>query len=510
MRTSLRLLTCALGFGLGLLSVARADECLPPVGDDSINEHVLLRVADYAEPGMALALLEARWPGIAVIGEIPAVQTYLLLVPPGAIACEVVTELLKDLVNPNPDEPDPSRPLAWAELNYNSETGEGKSGTIFINTFPGAGQPTYGDQYVHGMLGLNTAHQQVSGAGMIVAVLDTGIDATHQELAGRVLPGFNFVNDSINTADVGDGLNSDPNSDELIDEMVGHGTFVAGLVALTAPGAMLLPVVVLDSDGIGDAFEVAEGIHYAVDRGADVINMSLGSTYKAEVIEDAVDRAEDLGIPVFAAAGNQNREEPEEYPAMYSGGGGGRRPGENGVAAVNEVGIRAPFSNFSQSLFLAAPGTTFRTGGGGFDPERALFSLTPGDAYAVWDGSSFATAFVSGAAALVRAQHPEWPHTDIGHGLLIEALTDGAQDIDALNPGHSGKLGVGLLDVAATVALGPLPPTPGDLDADGDVDLADLSQMLSDYSKSISSADLNGNGVVDIGDVAQLLANFGT
>lgn len=512
MRTNMTLWGSVLGIGLSLIVTARAD-CVPPApGEDGfVHSQILLRVADYADPGAVLAQLEAQWPGLTPIDEIPSLQTFLLSVPPQYLACEIELALVA-LVNPNENVPDPSRPLFWVELNYFSETGEGKTGTIFINTFPGVGQTAYREQYATGMLGLTAAQQHSDGAGVIVAILDTGVDAAHAEIADRVLPGFNFVNSSTNTADVGDGVNNDPNSDALIDEMVGHGTFVAGLVSLTAPGASLLPVVVLDSDGVGEAYKIALGIHYAIDHGADVINMSLGSTYRADVIRDAVERAENLGIPVFAAAGNENRESPQEYPAMYrngGGGGGGSRPGQVGVAAVDDLDHRASFSNYNENLFISAPGVSMSTGGD-VDQDRSIFSIIPGDDYAVWDGTSFATAFVSGAAALVRAQHPEWGNNEIGFENIIDALTDGAVDIDNLNPGFGGRLGVGRLDVAATVNLAPPAPKRGDLDNDGDVDIVDLGRMLADYSKSISPADLDGDGIVDIDDLAMLLTNYGT
>ena len=113
-------------------------------------------------------------------------------------------------------------------------------------------------QYALRLLGVSAAHDVSTGSGVIVAVLDTGIDPHHEVLAGMILPdGYNFVDDNYDVSDVANGLDDDNDGD--IDEMVGHGTVVAGVVAAVAPDAALLPVKVLDSDGSGTTFQAAQG-----------------------------------------------------------------------------------------------------------------------------------------------------------------------------------------------------------------------------------------------------------
>ena len=185
------------------------------------------------------------------------------------------------------------------------------------------------------------------GVGVVVAILDTGIDATHPALAGKVMVGFNFITNSSMTADVGDGIDTD--KDDLTDEMVGHGTFTAGLVHLVAPQAQLLPVTVLNPDGIGDGFIIAKGMFFAIDQGVEVINMSLGSTYKSQAVEDATDEAEGWGIVVVGAAGNFDTNEVEEFPAFDNGA--------FGIVATDHEDIKASFSNYGEDLTISAPGT---------------------------------------------------------------------------------------------------------------------------------------------------------
>jgi len=280
--------------------------------------------------------------------------------------------------------------LVWGELLYQQHNPENDSGSLWFHSVEGS--VSFGNQYAAGTLGLDAAHAQASGQGTVVAVLDTGIDTSHPLLAGNIAPGgFNFI----------------AGNDDVVDLVNGHGTFVAGLVHLVAPDAQLLPVVVLDSDGIGNAWSLTKGMFHAIDAGVQVINLSLGSTYKSEAVGDAVEAAKLAGITVVAAGGNWGlgESEREEFPAASSNG--------LGVASVDDLDVRAAFSNYNSNNYnskfvISAPGTSIPDAGGpdGFDPDRTIYSVLPGDVYGIWEGTSFSTAFVSGAAALLRAQHP--------------------------------------------------------------------------------------------------------
>ena len=203
---------------------------------------------------------------------------------------------------------------------------------------------------------------QIAGGGQptIVAILDTGIDADNRELADRVVGAVNFT--------------ESPTSDDLH----GHGTHMAGIVASIAPNCGLLNVKVADDRGRCQASSVARGIDWAVNQGAQVINLSL-CTEPSPNLEKAIDYAWSRGAVVVAAAGNEGMS-TAAYPAYYAGC--------LAVAATNESDSLAVLSNHGDGVDLAAPG--FK-----------IYSTLPEDQYGYESGTSPAAAHVSGAAALV-------------------------------------------------------------------------------------------------------------
>lgn len=460
---------------------------------------VTLRVADYADSESTLAQLETAYPGMTVIRSVPSRKIYMLQLPTGALDCDVVEILLETLVNPTPRTPDANRPLEFAELNFEAEAGEGSTGSIYVTVLPSVGAARYSNQPVLTRLGAASAHTRSTGRGVVVAVLDTGVDGAHPELQGAILPGYDFVSMADGAADIGDLLDTD--GDGSTDEMVGHGTFIAGLIHSVAPDAKILPLKVLEADGVGDATTIAQAMYFAIDRGVEVINLSLGSTTESEVIADAIEDAQRHGIVVVTAAGNEGVRSPKRYPSATSGA--------IGVAAVDANGVREPYSNYHSDIFISAPGGMASADANEVDPNRAIISVTP-SGYGAWAGTSLSAAFVSGAAALIRAQHPEWRPNSNTAEMVADALRGGAIDIDSQNPGFVGLLGAGALNVGATIANGPISPRVGDLNADGAIDLADLARLLADYSAPHSSADFDGSGRVDLSDLALMLAVFGT
>ncbi len=467
--------------------------------DSRLGDRIMVRLLPNAALADFTGLFESNHANLGVtltpIDAIPSRKTHLLALGlgPGGRAQGVLNILEDDLESNDAYE----GILSWSEFCYLGEAPEGKTGSFWFNLDRDDG-PFWG-QFATGMFNLSQTNQRSRGAGTLVAVLDTGIDAAHPVFGGRVAGGgFNFVNGTSDTSDTGDGRDSD--GDGLVDEMVGHGTFVASLIALVAPDAMIVPVRVLDGDGVSNSWLIAKGLYHAIDQGVDVINLSLGSTYESEAVEDALHEARDAGIVAVAAAGNLNRAEPKEYPARFRQ--------VLGVAATDDLDVKAAFSNFHGKLTIAAPGASVQfyapSGRIQYDPARSIVGAVPGGGYAIWEGTSFATAFVSGAAALIQAQLPDPGHGELTFDLIERRLASTAVDLSQQNAQHIDQLGAGRIDVARAVGLGA-----GDLDGDGLVSVADLLALLAAWGPcNECAADLDGDGSVAVQDLLMLLSNF--
>ncbi|WP_035839314.1 type VII secretion-associated serine protease mycosin [Kitasatospora azatica] len=258
------------------------------------------------------------------------------------------------------------------------------------------------------------------GGGVTVAVLDSGVDASVPQLAGHVLPGADVVG--------GSGRGDS--------DCVGHGTFVAGLIAAQptpgigfaglAPDVRILPVKQTTNGQDGSSASLAQAIVAAVAGGAQVINISLSADAPSDELQTAVQYALQRNVVLVAAAANSARQgNPVTYPAAY--------PGVIAVGAVDETGKRSDFSETGSFLDLVAPGTNILSLG------------TRGPGHALDQGTSFATPFVTAVAALVRAYHPELTPAQVKHRLEVTADHPGT----ALpNP----QVGWGMVDPYAAVA----------------------------------------------------------
>jgi subtilisin family serine protease len=262
------------------------------------------------------------------------------------------------------------------------------------------------------------------GEGVVIAILDTGIDPTHPKLAGSIVGGYDFIGEDADPTDVRDFQDND--RDGFVDEGFGHGTHVAGIVSLAAPRARLLIVRVLDADGRGDVRTVAAGVRWATEHGARVINMSLGMLQSSPAIRNAIAQANSRGIVCVASAGNRGTELPAEFPASS--------PDVIAVAATDASGHPAEFTSYAPFVALCAPGVGVR-------------STFPGGGYRLWSGTSMSCGFISGAAALVLANHPGW-----GRGQVMSRLAHNSAAIVGSRPVQEGKLGMGTLDLAAALA----------------------------------------------------------
>jgi subtilisin family serine protease len=300
-----------------------------------------------------------------------------------------------------------------AEPNTANSSPEARQNAVWAIGTPQA----YAAQWAPTALRLADAHRLSTGAGVRVAVLDTGVDRTHPALAGRLLPGFDFVD-----------YDNDPSEEgSEADVAFGHGTHVAGLVALVAPGAMIMPVRVLDPSGQGNVWVLAEALLYAVDPdgdpttddGAHIINLSLGTatrtrifhaveeiatcTVDSDPVNDISDPGYDVdearcsrvrGPVIVAAAGNAASNAVLEYPAAESN----QRLAAVGASAANSR--LASFSNFGSWVRFIAPGDH-------------ITSSVPGGGYGTWSGTSMAAPLFAGTAALLRAINPSMKPEDI-------------------------------------------------------------------------------------------------
>ncbi|HEY3547988.1 MAG TPA: S8 family serine peptidase, partial [Propionicimonas sp.] len=292
------------------------------------------------------------------------------------------------------------------------------------------------------------------GAGTVIAVVDTGVSATHPELAGSVLPGWDFVDGD---ADASDGQ---WHGTAVAATAIGHGDNGVGSAG-AAWQASVLPVRVLDSTGNGTDSAVAAGVTYAADQGADVINLSLGGPQPSLVLREALEYAVAHGSLVVVAAGNEGTELPE-YPAAYAA----EVPGVLSVGATDWYGSLTDFSSWGDSVSLAAPG--------------ADIVVPYGTGYVWASGTSFAAPLVSGVAALLVAK-------GMGPVQVVDALTSSARD--AGPRGVDPYYGHGVLDAAAALGLGasiPLDRPAGDGGVDDSPTHAQPLALAATATASIS------------------------
>jgi subtilisin family serine protease len=261
------------------------------------------------------------------------------------------------------------------------------------------------------------------GAGTTVAVIDTGVDATHEDLSGRVLAGYNFVANNTNAAD---------------DDW--HGTFVAGIIAAGGNNSKgiagvcwtckILPVKVLDASGNGTMFAAAQGIDWAVAHGAKVINMSFGGDAADQGLQTSVNNAWNAGVVLVGASGNDDHG-AVLYPAAFSN--------VVAVGSVSGANGLSSFSNIGPELDLVAPGESVMStvcGCGG---------NTKG--YGTGSGTSFATPEVAGIAALMIGAGTT------SNATIVSTLKSTATDLGAA--GFDNSFGSGLVNAGAAIT-----PTP--------------------------------------------------
>ncbi len=262
------------------------------------------------------------------------------------------------------------------------------------NAIPGA--PIENNE-VFTSIGLPQAHQisKKFGAGITVAIIDTGVDLNHSGIKNHLSPAADwrdFVdNDNIPQDETG----TTPSGTSAA--AYGHGTAVAGIVLQIAPKATILPLRVLTPGGGGDLTDVIKAIDYAIQKGALVINLSLGSTKNDVALETELTYAKSKGVYVIASAGNNGLLDKSDYPAALSG----RNDSE-----LNVVGSTYGIGSINNAEALSS----FTARGNGisaFAPGEKIYSFYPNNRVAYATGTSFATPLVSGALALAASELPD-------------------------------------------------------------------------------------------------------
>lgn len=272
-------------------------------------------------------------------------------------------------------------------------------------------------QYCHQRMDSEEAWNVTTGSSsVVIAIVDTGVNGLHQEFSGRMTSGYDAVNNY--------PLTGNENSDDY-----GHGTHVAGIAAATGNNGIgmagvdwncrIMPIKVLDSSGSGSNDTIAQGIEFAANNGANVINMSLGGKGLSKSIEDAINLANQNGAVVVVAIGNSGTASVE-YPAA-----------SQGVIAVGSSNAKDEMSSFSTRgyyISVCAPG-------------EEIYSTSMEGAYVTFSGTSMATPQVAGAASLLMAANPTWTPNQ------IRSQLEGTAD-DILGIGFNSSSGYGRINLA--------------------------------------------------------------
>ncbi len=361
---------------------------------------LLVAPAASADPVQVDAVL--RLHGAAVRRLVPALRMHVIEVPEASS-----TAIRQSLLQ--------SGLFQYVERDYYAQTAAG------IGETPN--DPSYLSQwYLQKISGPAAWTLGTGSPSVVVAVIDSGVDAQHPDLAAKLVPGWSFTTASANTADV-----------------LGHGTAVAGTLAAETNngigvagvswGSLIMPLVVVDANNFAAYSDIAAAIQYAADHGVRIMNISIGGNNASDALQSAVNYAWNKGALIFASAMNASTSSPY-YPAACTH--------VVAVSATDSNDRLAGFSNYGSWVTLAAPGTD-------------ILSTANGGGYSYWNGTSFSSPITAGVAALLLAANPKLTNQE-----LLALLIATADDIG--DPGFDSSFGWGRVNAARALAAIVTPP----------------------------------------------------
>jgi subtilisin family serine protease len=347
---------------------------VPPVivPVEEIKHEIIVKFSGRTEKGKIKEHLKTTIPGTEIL-KTSYITSAVLVKIPQHVSIESAIQMLQS-----------SPSIAYAEPNYRYSIQ-----SIAPN------DPFFENQWGLRKSLINTAWDSIVGdSSLIISVLDTGIDTLHPDLENRIIPGYDFVNE--------DSFHFDDN---------GHGTQVAGIIGAETNNsigiagidweAKVLPIKVLNEIGIGDAFDAAQGIYYAIENNARILNLSFGSYNSSTFLAEAIDSAYAAGCVIVACAGNDKTSLPF-YPAAY--------PNVMGISATKQNDFIAEFSNFGNYIDFAAPGVN-------------IYTTQRGGGYGIVSGTSYSCGFISGVISLLFADEPSLTNADV-YNILKERSDD--------------------------------------------------------------------------------------
>ncbi len=449
----------------GCLEVDSILFCAPPPMMP-MSGHAVLRL----DSGDSLAAIVSSI-GSSVIDSIAHRMTYLLRFD-DTLSVDAQLEILRT-----------HHGVLFAEPNFETSLPEVQQMSI---SFPDENAPplvygvspaSYFEQPANYEIGIDSAHARTQGNGTRVAVIDNGIELTHPLFAG-----------ALDTSRY-DFFDNDDDPSELPGTVYGHGTFVAGLIRLTAPESKLMPLRAFDQDGVGNTFAIAQAIYYAIDHGADIINMSFGVYDNSYLLVKACSTAVANGVTMVAATGNDSTFMPI-FPAALNG--------VIAVSALDTTEAIAWFSNYGEYIDVCAPAVN-------------LYSSLAGTyQWGTWSGTSFGAAVVSGTCALAKAAFPDLNSFSMEIQIRSTASkTLHGTTIVPVDPYY----GYGCVNAAGAVwnESPPIVILVGDADGSGSVDISDAVYLCTYIFASgpppalFDAGDANCDRVIDISDVVFLI-----